>query len=60
MTTEKRKDGWYLLPNGSATNETVLNGMAVTSPTRLCDGDVIGVGRESKGIVKLPLKVHIS
>ena len=60
MTLENRDDGWYVVPNNDATNETILNSKAVTSSAKLSDGDELGVGRESKGIVKLPLKVALS
>ena len=60
MTLENRDDGWYVVPNNDATNETILNSKAVTSSAKLSDGDELGVGRESKGIVKLPLKVVLS
>ena len=49
--------GWQIVPNAVATNETLLNGKTLSGPSVLNAGDVIGVGRESKGIVKLPLKV---
>ena len=60
MTLEHRNDDWYVVPNDDATNETLLNSKAVTSAAKLSDGDELGVGRESKGIVKLPLKVVLS
>ena len=60
MTLENRDDGWYVVPNNDATNETILNSKAVTSATKLSNGDELGVGRESKGIVKLPLKAALS
>ncbi|MBL62958.1 MAG: hypothetical protein CMI30_06055 [Opitutae bacterium] len=60
MTTEKRDNEWYLVPNTSATNETLLNGQTVTSPVKLSDGDEIGAGRQSKGVIKLPLTVEMT
>lgn len=59
FTLEKRSDGWTIIPNTSAKNETILNGKAITEDTVLASDDVIGIGRESKGIVKLPMKVQI-
>ena len=50
--------GWLLSPNLGAKNETMLNGRAVKDSVLLKDGDVLGVGRESKSIVKLPMVVH--
>ena len=50
---------WKVIPNPAATNETLLNGKAVTAPTALKEGDVLSVGREAKGVSKLPLTVRI-
>jgi len=53
---ERGADGaWQIVPGEGTTNETLLNGEAITSPRPLHDGDVIAVGRVEKGIVKLPL-----
>jgi hypothetical protein len=49
--------GWQIVPRAGTTNETLLNGTAITTPQPLREGDVIAVGRESKGIAKLPLTV---
>ena len=49
---------WVLSPIASATNDTLLNGRAVTEPELLNNGDVVAVGRQAKGIVKLPLTVR--
>jgi hypothetical protein len=46
---------WLLVPVPGTTNETLLNGEAVTTPRSLHEGDVIAVGRAAKGIAKLPL-----
>jgi hypothetical protein len=59
FTLERTNSGWQIVPNPSAPNETLLNGHAVTASTRLGNGDIIGVGREAKGIIKLPLTVRI-
>jgi serine/threonine protein kinase len=50
---------WVVIPNVAATNQTMLNGRAVTSPTKLKRGDVLGVGNEAKRVVKLPLSVSV-
>lgn len=50
---------WLVHPNLGAKNETMLNGRAVTTPTTIKNGDLLGVGRAAKGIVKLPLLVRI-
>jgi len=53
---ERTPEGaWQIVPREGTTNETLLNGEAITSARPLHDGDVIAVGRVEKGIVKLPL-----
>ena len=49
---------WVLSPLGETTNETLLNGKAVNSAILLRHGDSIAVGRQAKGIVKMPLSVR--
>ena len=49
---------WVLSPLKETTNETLLNGRAVTGPVLLRHGDLIAVGRQAKGIVKMPLSVR--
>jgi serine/threonine protein kinase len=49
---------WTLVPVASTTNETLVNGHVVTHPSILSPGDQIAVGREAKGIAKLPLTVR--
>lgn len=55
------KDGndWFVVPAETATNQTMLNGKAIASRTKLSAGDTIAVGNESKGIIKLPLTVSM-
>ncbi|MES2785686.1 MAG: protein kinase [Pseudomonadota bacterium] len=48
---------WFVTPLPGTTNETLLNGQALSSPRVLRHGDQIAVGRQAKGIAKLPLKV---
>jgi serine/threonine protein kinase len=52
---EKTEIGWMIVPEIGTSNETMLNGRRLEVATPLCDGDAIGVGRESKGVVKLTL-----
>ena len=59
FTVDNSSGGWQLVPNASAANETLINGKAIKGPTPLKSGDVVGVGRESKGVVKTPLTVEI-
>ena len=59
LVVERGGDGaWQVVPGAATTNETLLNGMAITTPQQLQAGDVIAVGREAKGIAKLPLIVR--
>jgi serine/threonine protein kinase len=51
---------WIVVPNPKVKNETLLNGRCINTPTKVTDGDVLAVGRESKGIVKLPLRIRLS
>lgn len=51
---------WFVVPNPSATNDTILNGRKITDRTPLNNGDVLGVGRESKGIIKTPITIEIT
>jgi serine/threonine protein kinase len=46
---------WVLSPVAGTTNETLVNGAALTAPRPLRQGDRIAVGRQAKGIVKMPL-----
>lgn len=56
---EKNSDGtWQVVPRPGTTNETLLNGAAITAARPLSEGDVIAVGREAKGVAKLPLTVR--
>ncbi|HOI54325.1 MAG TPA: protein kinase [Phycisphaerae bacterium] len=58
--TVDRKDGrWLVIPNAAATNETLLNGEAISVETPLAEGDTLAVGRQARGIAKLPLTVHL-
>jgi serine/threonine protein kinase len=49
---------WYVRPGTAATNQTLLNGRALTAPQPLRAGDQIAVGNETKKIAKLPLTVR--
>jgi pSer/pThr/pTyr-binding forkhead associated (FHA) protein len=56
LVVERGADGvWQVTPVVPTTNETLVNGEAITTPRPLRDGDVIAVGRAAKGIAKLPL-----
>ena len=49
---------WVLTPAEVTVNETLLNAAAVTRPVLLSAGDLIAVGRQAKGVVKMPLTVR--
>jgi serine/threonine protein kinase len=49
---------WTLRPAGATTNQTLVNGRALTGSHALRDGDQIAVGNESRKVIKLPLTVR--
>ncbi len=49
---------WTVRPAGTTTNQTLVNGRALTGPLALRTGDQIAVGNEAKKIAKLPLTVR--
>jgi len=60
FTLEMESPGkWLVVPRPATTNETLLNGKAIAARTPIKDGDILAVGREAKGIVKLPLTIRI-
>ena len=46
---------WLVSPADETTNETLVNGRTLAMPHALRQGDVIAVGRQAKGIAKVPL-----
>jgi len=46
---------WIVSPVPGTVNETLLNGRTLVEPRVLFQGDVIAVGRQEKGLLKLPL-----
>ena len=53
---ERRAAGqWIVSPVAATTNETLVNGKTLTAPHALREGDLIAVGREAKGVIKMPL-----
>ena len=46
---------WMVTPVTGTTNETLINGEALTAPRVLHNNDRIAVGRQVKGVIKLPL-----
>ena len=49
---------WTVRPTGTTTNQTLVNGRALTGPQSLRIGDQIAVGNEAKKVAKLPLIVR--
>jgi hypothetical protein len=49
---------WTVKPTGTTTNQTLVNGRALTGPHPLRAGDQIAVGNEAKKVAKLPLIVR--
>ncbi|WP_375457742.1 protein kinase [uncultured Enterovirga sp.] len=49
---------WLVSPVPGTTNETLCNGETVTAQRSLRQGDVLAVGRQAKGVAKLPLTVR--
>jgi len=59
MILQKDEGGWSVLHHERAVNETLLNGKAVKIKTRLQNGDILAIGRESKRAVRMPMLVKI-
>lgn len=59
FSLERVGDDWYAAPCRNTPNESIYNGALLTERVKLSNGDTLAVGRLSKGIVKLPLKVRI-
>jgi eukaryotic-like serine/threonine-protein kinase len=56
---EKADTGhWQVVPGSATTNETLINGDALTGPRLIDEGDILAAGRSAKGIAKLPLTVQ--
>jgi len=46
---------WVVSPVPGTVNETLVNGKTLSAPRALLQNDVIAVGRQEKGVLKLPL-----
>ena len=53
----ERSDGrqWVISPVAGAANETLVNGKTLIAPQPLRQGDQVAVGRQAKGVMKMPL-----
>ena len=49
---------WMISPVPGTANETLVNGKTLVAAQPLSQGDQIAVGRQAKGVVKLPLTVR--
>ena len=49
---------WQVIPDANAINDTMYNGKKITESARLEPGDQLAVGREEKGVIKMPLTVQ--
>ena len=56
---ERRLDGWYVVPNKEAQNDTILNKKSIVRPMKLREKDILGVGNEEKDILKTPMTIKI-
>jgi serine/threonine protein kinase len=60
-TVERRADGqWIVTPAPGTVNETLVNGVPLSTARPLSEGDVLAAGRSAKGISKLPLTAHVA
>ena len=46
---------WVISPVAGAANETLVNGKTLVAPQPLRQGDQVAVGRQAKGVMKMPL-----
>jgi len=53
------KEGWRVAHEESATNETLVDGQALTDPLLVRDGMRVSVGNSKKGIEKFPLTLRL-
>ena len=53
----ERRDGrqWSIVPVAGTANETLVNGKTLVAAQLLRQGDQIAVGRQAKGVLKLPV-----
>ena len=59
FSLERRNQDWVLIPNSAPTNDTLVDGVAVTTEMVLSDGILLSVGNQAKGIQKTPLTVRL-
>jgi hypothetical protein len=46
---------WIISPVAGTANETLVNGKTLVAPQPLRQGDQVAVGRQAKGVMKMPL-----
>ncbi len=59
MILQNESGKWSVTHNNNAVNETLLNGKSIKFKQVLKNGDQLAVGKEEKGIVKMPIMVKI-
>ena len=59
FTLRPTPEGWLIEPDPSAPNDTLINNERLHAPRILHEGDIIGIGRQSKGLFFLPMHVHL-
>ncbi len=59
MTFEPHSEGWFLVPNPAAVNETLLNGTTLTERLDVQSGMVISVGRAARGVQKTTFTIQL-
>jgi len=52
--------GWVIEHCTGATNDTMVNGKKLESPTPVASGMTVCVGNAAKGVAKLPLVLQVA
>ena len=55
---ERSGQQWLISPVAGTANETLVNGKTLLAPQPLQQGDQVAVGRQAKGVIKLPFTVR--
>lgn len=55
---DREGDDWFIEPMPGAQNQTLVNGKKLTGRVKLNLNDEVAVGKEERGVIKLPLKVR--
>ncbi len=52
-------NAWFIEPAPCAVNDTLVNGARLQGRLRLRDGDIVSIGRESRGLSLLPVRIRL-